>query len=101
MNNQIDEKAVTDIVKYPILTDKTTQMLEDNKYSFTVKVKAKKSEIKQAIEKLFDVKVEKINTLIMKPKKKRIGKNIGYKSKYKKAIVKLHNQYQINLFLDN
>nr|YP_010196813.1 ribosomal protein L23 [Gracilaria cliftonii]UAD84617.1 ribosomal protein L23 [Gracilaria cliftonii] len=101
MNKKINETVVTDIVKYPILTDKTTQILEDNKYSFIVEIKAKKSEIKEAIEKLFDVQVEKINTLIVKPKKKRIGKYIGYKNKHKKAIVQLNKQYKINLFLDN
>nr|UAD84207.1 ribosomal protein L23 [Gracilaria changii] len=101
MNNRINTQDITDIIKYPILTDKTTQMLEDKKYSFAVEIKAKKSAIKQAIEQLFDVKVQKINTSIIKPQKKRIGKHIGYKSKYKKAIVKLHNKYEINLFLDS
>nr|YP_009510886.1 ribosomal protein L23 [Gracilaria gracilis]AXI96559.1 ribosomal protein L23 [Gracilaria gracilis] len=101
MTNENQELALLDIVKYPILTDKTTQMIENNKYHFAVQVKAKKSDIKQAIEKLFNVKVEKINTLIIKPQKKRIGKYIGYKSKYKKAIVKLDNQYRINLFSEN
>nr|YP_009510682.1 ribosomal protein L23 [Gracilaria ferox]AXI96355.1 ribosomal protein L23 [Gracilaria ferox] len=101
MTNNQNTLALMDIIKRPILTDKTTLMVEDNKYYFAVAIKAKKSEIKQAIEKLFDVKVESINTLIVKSQKKRIGKHIGYKSKYKKAIVKLNNQYRINLFLDN
>nr|YP_009497995.1 ribosomal protein L23 [Gracilaria changii]ART65258.1 ribosomal protein L23 [Gracilaria changii] len=101
MSNNINKKDVTDIIKYPILTDKTTQILEDSRYSFAVEIKAKKLEIKQAIEQLFHVKVKKINTLIIKPKKKRVGKYIGYKNKYKKAIVKLHDRYEINLFLNS
>nr|YP_009509318.1 ribosomal protein L23 [Gracilaria vermiculophylla]AXI96968.1 ribosomal protein L23 [Gracilaria vermiculophylla]QXU75173.1 ribosomal protein L23 [Gracilaria vermiculophylla]WDZ68022.1 ribosomal protein L23 [Gracilaria vermiculophylla] len=101
MNNNIEELTLIDIIKYPILTDKTTQMIEDNKYYFAVEVKAKKSKIKQAIEELFKVKVKKINTLRIKPKKKRIGKYIGYKKIYKKAIIKLHNEYKIDLFVDN
>nr|YP_010197831.1 ribosomal protein L23 [Gracilaria isabellana]UAD86247.1 ribosomal protein L23 [Gracilaria isabellana] len=100
MNNSKNTSALISIIKHPILTDKTTLMVEDNKYYFAVTIKAKKSEIKQAVEKLFDVKVEKINTLIVKSQKKRIGKYLGYKSKYKKAIVKLNNQYRINLFSD-
>nr|YP_010196402.1 ribosomal protein L23 [Gracilaria cearensis]UAD83799.1 ribosomal protein L23 [Gracilaria cearensis] len=101
MTNNRNTLALMNIIKRPILTDKTTQMVEDNKYYFAVEIKAKKSEIKQAVEKLFDVKVEKINTLIVKSQKKRVGKHIGYKSKYKKAIVKLNNKYRINLFSDN
>nr|YP_010199026.1 ribosomal protein L23 [Hydropuntia urvillei]UAD88475.1 ribosomal protein L23 [Hydropuntia urvillei] len=97
----IKEKNLLDIIKYPILTDKTTQMIEENKYHFAVRNKANKIDIKQAIEKLFNVKVKKINTLNVKPKKKRIGKKIGYKKKYKKAIIKLYNQYRINLFLND
>nr|YP_009511091.1 ribosomal protein L23 [Hydropuntia rangiferina]AXI96764.1 ribosomal protein L23 [Hydropuntia rangiferina]UAD87445.1 ribosomal protein L23 [Hydropuntia rangiferina] len=101
MNKNIEDTTLINIIKYPILTDKTTQMIEENKYHFAVETKAKKTEIKQAIEKIFNVKVEKINTLVIKPRKKRIGKKVGYKNKYKKAIIKLYDQYQINLFLDN
>nr|UAD87647.1 ribosomal protein L23 [Gracilaria salicornia] len=101
MSNNKNTLALMNIIKRPILTDKTTKMVEDNKYYFAVEIKTKKSEIKQAVEKLFNVKVEKINTLIIKPQKKRIGKHTGYKSQYKKAIVKLNNKYRINLFSDN
>nr|YP_063605.1 50S ribosomal protein L23 [Gracilaria tenuistipitata var. liui]Q6B8V5.1 RecName: Full=Large ribosomal subunit protein uL23c; AltName: Full=50S ribosomal protein L23, chloroplastic [Gracilaria tenuistipitata var. liui]AAT79680.1 50S ribosomal protein L23 [Gracilaria tenuistipitata var. liui] len=98
---KVKKSALIDIIKYPILTDKTTQMIEENKYSFAVEVKAKKPKIKEAIEQLFDVKVQQINTLIVKPQKKRVGKYIGYKSKYKKAVIKLYDPYKINLFADN
>nr|YP_009244623.1 ribosomal protein L23 [Agarophyton chilense]AMK96865.1 ribosomal protein L23 [Agarophyton chilense]ASP44759.1 50S ribosomal protein L23 [Agarophyton chilense]UAD84409.1 ribosomal protein L23 [Agarophyton chilense] len=98
---QVNKLALIDIIKYPILTDKTTQMIEENKYYFAVEVKAKKTKIKKAIEQLFDVKVKRVNTLIVKPQKKRIGKYMGYKSKYKKAIITLYDPYKINLFADN
>nr|YP_010195578.1 ribosomal protein L23 [Gracilaria baiana]UAD82975.1 ribosomal protein L23 [Gracilaria baiana] len=101
MTNNRNTLTLMNMIQRPILTDKTTLMVEDNKYYFAVTTKAKKSEIKKAVEQLFDVKVEKINTLIVKSKKKRIGKHIGYKSKYKKAVVKLKNEYRINLFSDN
>jgi len=91
-------KNLLEIIKYPIITDKTTQYLEDNKYCFAVDYKANKTNIKQAIEYIFNVKVTKINTLKMPPKTKRIGRFIGKKNKYKKAIIELNNNYTINLF---
>nr|YP_010199434.1 ribosomal protein L23 [Gracilariopsis tenuifrons]UAD89292.1 ribosomal protein L23 [Gracilariopsis tenuifrons] len=101
MTKKIPQKTLIDIIKYPILTDKTTRMIEENRYCFAVEVKANKLEIKKAIEKLFDVKIQTINTINIKSKKKRVGKYIGYKSKYKKAIIKLYDPYRIELFLDN
>ena len=93
--------TLLEIVKYPIITDKTTQYIEDNKYCFAVDCKANKSNIKQAIEYIFNVKVHKVNTLKMPPKTQRIGRFIGNKTNYKKAIIELNNQYTINLFEEN
>nr|QCI05260.1 ribosomal protein L23 [Centroceras clavulatum] len=92
---------LTDLIKYPIITDKTTQYIEDNKYCFAVDCKANKFHIKQAIEYIFDVKVVQVNTLNITPKNKRIGRFIGKKTRYKKAILTLDSQYTINLFTDN
>lgn len=64
-------------------------MKEQGKYAFKVDAKATKPQIKKAIESIFNVKVEKINTLNSHPKKKRVGKYTGMTNKYKKAIVKL------------
>ena len=89
------------IIKYPIITDKGTRLLENNQYSFIVDKYANKTKIKIAIESLFDVKVVKINTCRLPRKKKRIGKYIGWKPQYKKAIVKLANSDIINLFTEN
>lgn len=91
----------TELIKYPIVTDKTTQYIEDNKYCFAVDCKANKNHIKKAIENIFNVKVIKVNTLNIKPKNKRIGRFIGKKTHYKKAILTLDSQYTINLFTDN
>ena len=94
-------RYILNLIKYPIITDKTSKYIEDNRYCFCVDRKANKILIKEAIEYMFDVKVQKINTLIQPTKKKRIGKFQGYKARYKKAIIKLYDGYQINLFNDN
>nr|WCH56162.1 ribosomal protein L23 [Calliblepharis sp.] len=101
MKNNIKFTKKIDIIKYPIITDKSTQLLEENQYSFAVDKQANKKEIKQAIEYIFDVKIKQINTCNKHAKKKRIGKFIGKKAKYKKAIITLHNNYNINLFPEN
>lgn len=92
---------ILNLIKYPIITDKTSRQIEDNIYCFAVDRRANKKLIKNAIEYIFDVKVKKINTLNQPPKKKRVGKFIGYVTKNKKAIIQLHQQYKINLFNDN
>ena len=89
------------IIRYPIITDKATRLLEKNKYSFIVDPKSDKLAIKQAIEYLFDVKVVKVNTVHLAKKKRRVGKYIGWKSQYKKAIVTLAEGDTINLFAEN
>ena len=89
------------IIKYPIITDKATRLLENNQYTFIVNRYSNKTVIKLAIEELFNVKVKKINTCNLPKKKKRIGKYIGWKSKHKKAIVTLSEGDIINLFPDN
>ena len=89
------------IIKYPIITDKATRLLENNQYSFVVDRYSNKSNIKTAIEYLFDVKVVKINTCRLPRKKKRVGKYIGFKPQYKKAIVTLSEGDVINLFTES
>ena len=89
------------IIKYPIITDKATRLLENNQYSFIVDRYSNKLTIKTAIEFLFKVKVIKVNTCRLPRKKKRIGKYIGWKPQYKKAIVSLAEGDVINLFTEN
>jgi large subunit ribosomal protein L23 len=89
------------IIKYPIITDKATRLLENNQYSFVVDHSSNKISIKAAIENLFSVKVIKINTCRLPRKKKRVGKYIGWKPQYKKAVVTLSEGDVINLFTDS
>ena len=78
-----------DIIKAPIITEKTAALNENNVVTFSVDVKANKTQIKQAVESIFNVKVESVNVINVHPKKKRVGRYSGYTKKVKKAIVKL------------
>ena len=89
------------IVKYPIITDKATRLLENNQYSLIVDRYSNKNSIKNAIEYLFNVKVIKIKTCRLPRKKNRVVKYIGWKPQYKKAIVSLAECDVINLFTEN
>lgn len=95
------EQELIDLVNKPILTDKTTRMLEDNQYCFSVKKNAKKTDIKKAIEYIFNVSVIKVNTLNPPVKKRTVGKFIGKRAQYKKAIIKLIDNDKIDLFPEN
>lgn len=102
MNNSVNSsRSSVQIVKYPIITDKATRLLENNQYSFVVDRRSDKIEIREAIENLFDVKVIKINTCHLPRKQKRVGRYIGWKPQYKKAIVTLSEGDVINLFTDS
>ena len=89
------------IVKYPIVTEKSTRLLDNNQYTFMVDRFSNKSSIKIAIEYLFNVKVTKVNTCNLPKKQKRVGKYIGWKSQYKKAIITLSKDDIINVFAEN
>lgn len=78
-----------DIIIAPVITERSALLEQEGKYVFKVDTKANKVQIKQAIEKIFNVKVESVNTMNSHPKKKRVGKYTGMTNKYKKAIVKL------------
>lgn len=78
-----------DIIVKPLLTEKGYDGIEQKKYSFVVAKSATKTQIKFAVEKLFGVKVESVNTVSVKGKLKRMGRNEGYTPDYKKAIVQL------------
>ena len=78
------------IVKYPIITEKATELNKENKYVFCVDKKANKYQIKKAIEEIYKVKVEDVFIINVKPKRKRYRFYIeGFKSGYKKAIIKV------------
>ena len=78
-----------DIILKPVLTEKGYDGIADKKYTFIVKKSANKIEIRNAVEKLFGVKVAEVNTLNCKGKLKRKGRNEGYTPDRKKAIVTL------------
>ncbi len=87
-----------DIIKAPIITEKTTDLMQNkNTFVFSVDVKANKTQIKQAIEKIFNVKVENVNTINVPRRKKRVGRYVGKTNKVKKAIVKLAEGSSIEL----
>ena len=86
-----------DIIKAPIITEKSSNLAANNVITFSVDPKANKTQIKQAVEKVFNVKVENVNTVSVRPKKKRVGKYTGYTNKVKKAIVTLKEGSSIEL----
>jgi large subunit ribosomal protein L23 len=100
-NSSNFSRSNAQVIKYPIITDKATRLLENNQYSFVVDPSSDKITIKAAIEYLFNVTVIKVNTSRLPRKKKRVGKYIGWKPQYKKAIVTLSEGDVINLFTDN
>ena len=78
-----------DIILNPLLTEKGYDGIADKKYTFIVAKSANKTQIKLAVEKLFNVRVDSVNTVNCKGKLKRMGRNEGYTPDYKKAIVQL------------
>ncbi|WP_096202142.1 50S ribosomal protein L23 [Bacillus sp. FJAT-45350] len=78
-----------DIIKRPVITERSTDLMADKKYTFEVDVRANKTQIKDAVEEIFGVKVENVNTMNYKGKFKRFGRHTGYTARRKKAIVKL------------
>lgn len=87
-----------DIIKGPIITEKSSEIAQNNnQITLSVDTKANKIEIKDAVEKLFNVKVESVNTINVRPKKKRAGRYPGKTNKVKKAIVTLKEGSSIEL----
>lgn len=87
-----------DIIIRPLITESSTQMMEEGKYTFVVAKSANKIEIAKAISKIFNVKVESVNTINVLGKVKRMGRNTGKRPDYKKAIVKLAEGQAIEFF---
>jgi large subunit ribosomal protein L23 len=82
-------KNPRDIIKRPVITERTSEMMGNKRYVFEVDLKANKTEIKLAIEQIFKVKVTGVNTIRVPAKPKRYGRHSGYTSEWKKAIVQL------------
>ena len=86
-----------EIIKAPVITEKSANIAQEGKYAFKVDPKANKTEIKQAIEKIFNVKVVEISTINEKTKKKRVGRYSGLSNRSKKAIVRLAEGQTIDI----
>ena len=78
-----------DIIKRPVITERSADLMSEDKYTFDVDVRANKTQVKHAVEEIFDVKVDKVNIMNVKPKKKRMGRYEDYTNRRRKAIVKL------------
>ena len=87
-----------DILIRPLITEKTTELMAEGKYVFVVDKNANKIEIAKAVKEVFDVKVDKVNTIRVKGKTKRLGRTSGKRPDYKKAIVKLAAGETIEFF---
>jgi len=91
-------RSMYDVIVRPIVTEKSTTQLEDNAYSFVVAQNANKVEIGKAVESLFDVKVDRVRTMRFRGKERRMGRHIGRRPSWKKAIVTLREGETIDVF---
>ena len=92
---------VYQVLKRPILTEKTDFQRDDNQYVFEVDRKANKLQIKEAVETIFDVQVLKVNTMVMKPKRRRLGRKlIQTRPAWKRAVVTLAPGERIQEFFE-
>ncbi|GMK41037.1 50S ribosomal protein L23 [Paenibacillus sp. PR3] len=82
-------KNPRDIIKRPVITERTSDFMANKRYVFEVDIRANKTEIKSAVESIFKVKVDSVNTMRVPAKPKRYGRHNGYTSEWKKAIVQL------------
>ena len=89
INREISDERALSIIKKPLMTEKSTNLNQFNQYSFVVSKNCNSIEIKSAIEKIFKVKVTKVNTIISKGKVKAFKGSVGRKNDNKKAIVTL------------
>ena len=87
-----------EVLLAPVVSEKSYSLIEDNKYSFRVHPSAHKTQIRQAVEQLFDVKVVSVNVIKVKPKPKRRGWTRGQRPGWKKAIVELRAGDKIEIF---
>lgn len=87
-----------DVILKPVISEKSYGLLDDNKYTFIVAPHANKTQIKQAIETIFDVRVEKVNTMNRPGKRKRRGWIVGKRPDVKRAIVTVAAGDEIELF---
>ena len=90
---------VYEIIKRPIVTEKTTMSQDDHQYVFEVDLRANKHQVRDAVEQLFDVNVTRVNTAVMAGKRKRFGRVFGKRSNWKKAIVTVREGDTIDFYV--
>lgn len=86
-----------EVLKRPVITELSSEQMAEQKYTFEVDTRANKTEVKNAVETIFGVKVEKVNIMNYKGKKKRVGRHTGLTNKRRKAVVTL-SEGEIELF---
>lgn len=89
---------LNDVIKYPILSEKTYAQMQNGVYTFAVDPRTNRAEVKKVVEFIFDVKVEKVNIINVDKKPKKLGRFAGFTNKVKKAIVTLADGNVINIF---
>lgn len=90
-----------DIILRPIITEKSTNLMDDKKYTFNVLLTATKTQVRNAVEEIFDVKVKKVNIMNVRGKDKRVGRYTGKTARSRKAIVTLtDDSNDIKIFKD-
>jgi large subunit ribosomal protein L23 len=94
-------KSVADIIIRPLITEKSMDSISAKRYTFEVMRDATKPEIAKAVEEMFGVEVRKVNTMIVKPKPKRLGAHFGTTRTWKKAIVTLTEESKTIAFFDS
>jgi large subunit ribosomal protein L23 len=87
-----------EVLLAPVVSEKSYSLIEDRKYSFRVHPDAHKTQIRQAVEELFEVRVQSVNVVQVRPKPKRRGMIRGRKAGWKKAIVQLREGESIEIF---
>ncbi|CAN5824634.1 50S ribosomal protein L23 [soil metagenome] len=92
-------RNIYDVIVRPVITEKATEQLDRNQvYTFVVARQANKVEISQAVEKLFNVKVDTVRTMQYRGKQRRVGRNVGQRPSWKKAVVTLRAGDTIEIF---
>ena len=91
-----------DIILRPVITEKSTNLMDDKKYTFNVLLTATKTQVRDAVEEIFDVKVKKVNIMNVRGKDKRVGRYSGKTARTRKAIVTLtEDSNDIKIFKDD
>ena len=91
-----------DIILRPVITEKSTNLMDDKKYTFNVLLTATKTQVRDAVEEIFDVKVKKVNIMNVRGKDKRVGRYTGKTARTRKAIVTLtEDSNDIKIFKDD